>query len=184
MARTVAFNFVRDFSRRTVRDRTVVRSRGFERPFDIEASPSVFWRPRFDSDVSRRATVGLSSISAVSPVSTMTIIAEITLPSATFSLGRAMQAFPDATIELERVVPLQETIMPLLWVEGGDVASIESTLKAHSQVKAVETLTTTASETPQYGRDRPRSPRDSGVLGLPAPLWVPRRPLDVQHLAH
>lgn len=77
----------------------------------------------------------------------MTIIAEITLPSATFSLGRAMQAFPDATIELERVVPLQETIMPLLWVEGGDVASIESTLKAHSQVKAVETLTTTASET-------------------------------------
>jgi predicted DNA binding protein len=77
----------------------------------------------------------------------MTIIAEITLPSATFSLGSAMQTFPDAMIELERVVPLQETIMPLFWIKGGDVVRIESALEAHHQVKTVETLMTTENET-------------------------------------
>lgn len=77
----------------------------------------------------------------------MSIIAEITLPSSTFSLGSVMQTFPDATIELERVVPLQETIMPLFWVRGDDIASIESALRAHSRTRSGETLTTTERET-------------------------------------
>ncbi|KYH25069.1 HTH DNA binding domain protein [Halalkalicoccus paucihalophilus] len=77
----------------------------------------------------------------------MTIIADITLPSTTFPLGRVLQSFPDATMELERVVPLRETIMPFLWVEGSDPATVESSLREHSQVKSVDVLTTAGTET-------------------------------------
>lgn len=77
----------------------------------------------------------------------MTIIADISLPSTTFPLGRVLQSFPNATAELERVVPLRETIMPLLWVEGGDPEAVESSLRSHSQVKSVDALTTTETET-------------------------------------
>lgn len=77
----------------------------------------------------------------------MTIIADLTLPSATFTLGRVMQSFPDATMELERVVPLRETIMPFLWIEGSDPKTVESSLQAHPQVKRVSTRTTTGTDT-------------------------------------
>lgn len=77
----------------------------------------------------------------------MTIIADLTLPAATFPLGRVMQSFPDATMELERVVPLRETIMPLLWVEESDPAAVESSLRGHSRVKTVDVLTMTDTET-------------------------------------
>lgn len=76
----------------------------------------------------------------------MTIIADVTLPAATFPLGRVLESFPDATMELERVVPLQETIMPLVWVEGNDPDAVESALRSHPQVKDVELLTTTETE--------------------------------------
>lgn len=72
----------------------------------------------------------------------MTIIADITLPSNTFPLGRVLQSFPEATMELERVVPLRETIMPLLWVESSDPETVESSLLGNSHVKSVEVLTT------------------------------------------
>ncbi|MEM4780914.1 MAG: helix-turn-helix domain-containing protein [Halalkalicoccus sp.] len=73
----------------------------------------------------------------------MTLVAELTLPSTTFLLGRVMRAFPEATVELERVVPFQETIMPLFWVDGDDIASIESELERSPQVRSVDVLTTT-----------------------------------------
>lgn len=77
----------------------------------------------------------------------MTIIADISLPSTTFPLGRVMQSFPDATMELERVVPLRETIMPFLRVENGDPATVKSSLQDHPQVKRVDVCTTTETET-------------------------------------
>lgn len=77
----------------------------------------------------------------------MTIIANITLPSATFPLGRVMQSFPDATIELERVVPLRETIMPFLRIEGDDPEVVEASLRNHPQVKRVDVRMTTGTET-------------------------------------
>lgn len=77
----------------------------------------------------------------------MTIIADITLPSSTFPLGRVLQSFPDATMGLERVVPLKETIMPFLWVGGSDPNEVGSSLRSHPQVTDVDVLTTTESET-------------------------------------
>lgn len=76
----------------------------------------------------------------------MTLIADISLPSTTFPLGRVMQSFPEATMELERVVPLRETIMPFLRVENCDPATVESSLQNHRQVKRVDVCTTAETE--------------------------------------
>lgn len=76
----------------------------------------------------------------------MTIIADITLPAATFPLGRVLQSFPDATIELERVVPLGGTVMPFLRIEGEDLTAIEASLRDHHQVERVDVRTTSETE--------------------------------------
>jgi predicted DNA binding protein len=48
----------------------------------------------------------------------MIVIADITVPSNAFELGRLLDEFPNARIELERIVPLRDTIIPLFWVTG------------------------------------------------------------------
>jgi len=56
----------------------------------------------------------------------MTAIAEFTLPAADFPLGRVFEEHPDATLELDRVVPTGDTVMPFFWVTDpdGDLAAI------------------------------------------------------------
>ncbi|MFC4357259.1 helix-turn-helix domain-containing protein [Halobium salinum] len=49
----------------------------------------------------------------------MTVIAEITIPSEEFDLGRVTQTTEDLRIELERVVPMGEGVMPFFWATGG-----------------------------------------------------------------
>jgi predicted DNA binding protein len=48
----------------------------------------------------------------------MIVIADITVPASAFELGRVLEEFPNARIELERIVPLRDTIIPLFWVTG------------------------------------------------------------------
>jgi predicted DNA binding protein len=47
----------------------------------------------------------------------MTSIAEFTLSAADFPLGRIFEDRPDAVLELDRVVPSGDTVMPYFWVE-------------------------------------------------------------------
>lgn len=47
----------------------------------------------------------------------MTSIAEFTLPAADFPLGRVFEEKPGARLELDRVVPGGDTVMPYFWVE-------------------------------------------------------------------
>lgn len=77
----------------------------------------------------------------------MTVIADITLPSSAFPLGSVMQSFPDAVLELERVVPLREAVMPLLWVKESDPESVKSSLQEHAHVDGVDVLTTVETAT-------------------------------------
>ncbi|MCL7417539.1 MAG: helix-turn-helix domain-containing protein [Halalkalicoccus sp.] len=77
----------------------------------------------------------------------MTIIADITVPSETFALGRLLDEFPDVTIEIERIVPLEETIMPLFWVGNADPELIETTFQESPRVNTVARLTTADSRT-------------------------------------
>lgn len=77
----------------------------------------------------------------------MIVIAEITVPADAFVLGRVLQGFPDATVELERVVPLQESTTPLFWVSGSDRMVVETALRAHPLIDAVNELTRTEDRT-------------------------------------
>ena len=56
----------------------------------------------------------------------MTTIAEFTLPSAAFPLGRVFESLPQATLELDRVVPTGDTVMPHFWVRapGADFEAV------------------------------------------------------------
>lgn len=47
----------------------------------------------------------------------MTSIAEFTLPAAAFPLGRVFADRPHVTLDLDRVVPSGDTVMPYFWVE-------------------------------------------------------------------
>lgn len=77
----------------------------------------------------------------------MTVIADITVPTDAFALGRVLEGMPEAAIELERIVPLQEAIIPLFWISGTDPDKIEAALRQEPKVKTVEQLTTTDDET-------------------------------------
>jgi len=46
----------------------------------------------------------------------MTSIAEFTIPAVAFPLGRIFEDRPEATLELDRVVPSGDTVMPHFWV--------------------------------------------------------------------
>lgn len=52
----------------------------------------------------------------------MSIIADFTVPSSQFALGRTLQAAPETTVEFEQIVThSQEWVMPFLWVSGEDL---------------------------------------------------------------
>lgn len=50
----------------------------------------------------------------------MTSIAEFTLPPSGFPLGRVFEDRPEATLDLDRVVPSGDTVMPYFWVQTSD----------------------------------------------------------------
>jgi predicted DNA binding protein len=77
----------------------------------------------------------------------MTVIADITVPADAFELGRVLQDFPNVEVELERIVPLQESIIPLFWISGTDIVEIEAALTENRHTKSVTQLTTANDET-------------------------------------
>ncbi|MFC7133205.1 helix-turn-helix domain-containing protein [Salinibaculum marinum] len=58
-----------------------------------------------------------------------------------------MQDFPNVEIELERIVPLRETIIPLFWVSGTDTGEVAEVLAGNPQTKTVTQLTKTDDKT-------------------------------------
>ncbi|NUB91319.1 helix-turn-helix domain-containing protein [Haloterrigena sp. SYSU A558-1] len=72
----------------------------------------------------------------------MVVIADITVPADTFPLGRVLDDYPAVEIELERIVPLREAIVPLFWIAGAESGVIETSLLEHSKTETVEILTT------------------------------------------
>lgn len=77
----------------------------------------------------------------------MVVIADITVPADTFPLGRVLEDFPAIEIELERIVPLREAIVPLFWISGAEPEEIQTNLLEHSKTEAVEILTIKEDET-------------------------------------
>jgi len=71
----------------------------------------------------------------------MAVITDIEIPADEFALGRLLEEYPDIDIELVRVIPLREGIIPLFWVEGADPDDIEATIRGDPLTEEIELLT-------------------------------------------
>lgn len=77
----------------------------------------------------------------------MTVIAELTIPPDTMFLGHVFDDISEIEIELERVVPLGEGLIPLMWISGSDPASVESRLEDHDYCTDVKRIMSDDDET-------------------------------------
>ncbi|WP_284011802.1 helix-turn-helix domain-containing protein [Haloarcula pelagica] len=71
----------------------------------------------------------------------MAVITDIEIPADEFALGKLLEQYPDIDIELVRVIPLRDGIMPLFWVEGADPDEIEATIRGDPLAEEIELLT-------------------------------------------
>jgi predicted DNA binding protein len=71
----------------------------------------------------------------------MIVIADISVPASQFPLGRVLESFPEVEIELERLIPLSEGIIPLIWVRDADADAVEATLEDDPMTESVRRLT-------------------------------------------
>ncbi|MDS0301333.1 helix-turn-helix domain-containing protein [Halogeometricum sp. S1BR25-6] len=66
---------------------------------------------------------------------------EFTLPSDSFPFGRATNGDPSVRVQLERLVPLRESRIPLLWATGTELTQFERHLRESEIVTYVEAVT-------------------------------------------
>jgi len=70
----------------------------------------------------------------------MSVIAELVVPVEDFPLGQALTATPEMRIELERVVPTGDGVMPFFWVWGDDIDSFVESLGRNPAIERVTVL--------------------------------------------
>jgi predicted DNA binding protein len=67
----------------------------------------------------------------------MATVMEFTSPADEFPLGTVFANLPGVTVELERLIPHEDLIIPYFWVRGADVADIEAAFEVHAGVTDV-----------------------------------------------
>lgn len=66
----------------------------------------------------------------------MATIAEFTVSAGDFPLGHVFETLPDATIEIERVVPTSGAVLPYFWVRNVAVERVRETLEARGTLES------------------------------------------------
>lgn len=64
----------------------------------------------------------------------MSVILEFSILATDFQLGDVLAGPPDMQIELERVVPTRDMIMPFVWATGESQAEFAEMVRSHSSV--------------------------------------------------
>ncbi|MDG5776795.1 bacterio-opsin activator domain-containing protein, partial [Haloarculaceae archaeon H-GB1-1] len=64
----------------------------------------------------------------------MSVILEFTVDNDQFRLGQVLEGPPTMDIELERIVPAGNSVMPFLWVDGDDYEAFEEMILASDSV--------------------------------------------------
>ncbi|MFP8951395.1 bacterio-opsin activator domain-containing protein [Natrialbaceae archaeon A-arb3/5] len=72
--------------------------------------------------------------------------ATFTVTSDQFPLGTIFEQIPDVTVELERIIPAQDVVIPYFWVRGTPVDDIEEAFTEHPGVKQIEFVDSVADE--------------------------------------
>jgi predicted DNA binding protein len=70
----------------------------------------------------------------------MSVVVEFTVESEQFTLGRVLSGSGSMQIELERVVPTGDTVMPFLWASGPDFERFERDVSGHESVDELVAL--------------------------------------------
>jgi predicted DNA binding protein len=72
----------------------------------------------------------------------MSVILEFTIDAEEFQLGRVLSDPSEMHLDLERIVPTGDMIMPFVWATDGDHGSFEETVRNHPRVKELHALDT------------------------------------------
>lgn len=70
----------------------------------------------------------------------MAVITDIEIPADQFALGKLLEEYPHIEIELVRVIPIRNGIIPLFWVEGADPDDIQTTIRGDPLAENIELL--------------------------------------------
>ena len=70
----------------------------------------------------------------------MSVVAELTIHSEAFLLGRLLDEFPNFSVEIERVVPSSGRVMPYIWGHGSDLDDFEAAIRENPHVKTLTVL--------------------------------------------
>ena len=72
----------------------------------------------------------------------MSIVAEFTVQSSEFAFGGAFTEIPESSVELERVVPATDALIPYVWIESDDLDAVERAISEHPAVVSITRLDT------------------------------------------
>lgn len=72
--------------------------------------------------------------------------ATITFPSETFPLGTVFETLPGVEVELERVVPSSDVVIPYFWVRGAATDDVEAAFSDNPGVKDIRLVDSVADE--------------------------------------
>lgn len=67
----------------------------------------------------------------------MATVAEFTVDGEVFPLGSVFEELPDARVELERVVPANDGVIPYFWLDGAEVDDVVARFADHPGVRDV-----------------------------------------------
>ncbi|UPV77104.1 helix-turn-helix domain-containing protein (plasmid) [Halorussus limi] len=67
----------------------------------------------------------------------MSTVAEFTLPAQEFALGTVFTELPDVTVQLERVIPDANGVVPYFWVRGTESENIVKQFSEHPGVRDI-----------------------------------------------
>lgn len=70
----------------------------------------------------------------------MATVAEFTLPADAFPLGTVFAELPDVTVQLERVIPDANDVVPYFWVRGTESDAIVEQFSAHPGVREIREI--------------------------------------------
>ncbi|MDH5020569.1 helix-turn-helix domain-containing protein [Halobacterium rubrum] len=67
----------------------------------------------------------------------MATVVEFRTPAAEFPLGTVFETLPDVTVELERLVPQENRVIPYFWARDVDVDDVEAAFQSHAGLTGV-----------------------------------------------
>ena len=72
--------------------------------------------------------------------------ATFAVPSDQFPLGTVFNQLPGVKVELERIIPKQEVVIPFFWVRGTDVDDVENAFDPHPGVREIRLVDSVENE--------------------------------------